>query len=183
MKDRAGGDPFGLPAGYAIRARDEDDDAALVTVENRATELFRAHGYPDLADDPLPGIAEFRAMAAGHEVRVAVDARGAPVGYAVAGPRGTFLHLRELAVDPDHGRKGLGAALGRAVIEAAREAGAEGVSLTTFRTVPFNAPFYAKLGFEELALDDAPPALREAFARELPDAVEPSTRLLMVRRR
>ncbi len=106
---------------------------------------------------------------------------GEPAGFAVAGPLGGGLHLRELSVDPAHGRRGIGTALVDTVIAASREQGLAGVSLTTFRDVPFNAPFYARLGFEELPVDRADGALRDAFVGEVPAGVEPAKRVLMWR--
>lgn len=172
-----------MPPGYRIRARREEDDAALLGVENRAAALFRDHGYPALADNPLADVGALRRLFAGNRVWTAADSEGdAPVGCAVAGPLAGFLHLHELSVDPVHGRRGVGAALVGAVVEAARDAGLEGVSLSTFRFVPFNRPFYERLGFCELAPGDAPPALRDVFLREVPQGIDMKDRLLMVRR-
>lgn len=134
-----------------------------------------------MADAPIPDVGFLRALMTGHDTWVAVLASGAPAGFAVAGPLGHGLHLRELSVDPAHGRRGLGTALVETVIAAAREQGFAGVSLTTFRDVPFNAPFYARLGFDELALDRADAALRDAFVREVPVGVDPPERVLMWR--
>ncbi len=171
-----------LPAGYVIRPYGADDAPSLLKVENRAAELFRAHGYPAIADNPLASAADFRSMIEDHDAWVVEHDGGTPVGYAVAGPRGDFLHLRELSVDPAHGRRGLGSALVWIVVEAAAGAHARGVSLTTFRAIPFNAPFYEKLGFAELPLDQAPQPLRLVFESEVPDGVDPGKRVLMVRR-
>jgi GNAT superfamily N-acetyltransferase len=170
------------PPGYRIRAHRPADDAALLSVENRAAQLFREHGYPEIADSPFASVADFRAMAKGHEVLVATAGDDLPVGYAVSGPRGDFLHLRELSVDPDHGRRGLGSALVRAVIERCRARAMQGVTLTTFRAVPFNAPFYAGIGFVELPLEQAPPPLPGVFHQELPEGIDADARLLMVHR-
>jgi GNAT superfamily N-acetyltransferase len=164
------------PAGYAIRTRLPTDDAALVRVENAANRLLAAHGYPDLAEHGIPDVGYLRRMIGGGDVFVAVAPDGAPAGFAVAQPQGGRLHLRELSVDPAHGRQGLGAALVRAVIERARSLGLAGVSLTTFRTVPFNAPFYARLGFRES--DDK--NLAQTLLREVPDGVDLSERVAMV---
>jgi GNAT superfamily N-acetyltransferase len=118
-------------------------------------------------------------MMAGHETWVAVLTSGKPAGYAVAGPLGGYFHLRELSVDPPLGRRRIGTALVETVIAAAREKDFSGVTLTTFRDVPFNAPFYARLGFEELPLQQAGEALRAAFFREVPAGVDPARRVLM----
>lgn len=154
----------------------------LLLIENRAAELFRAHGYPSVADHPFPDVAAFREMLAGHEAWVAVAGTADLAGYAVAGPLGRYLHLRELSVDPTYGRRGMGTALVRHVLAKAREGGHSGVTLTTFRDVPFNAPFYSRLGFEELPLESADEALRATFLQEVPEGIDASERLLMLRR-
>ena len=59
--------------------------------------------------------------------------------------------LEQLAVHPDHARRGLGTALVQAAREEARWAGHDRLSLTTYRDVAFNEPFYRRLGFAEVA--------------------------------
>lgn len=168
------------PPGYRIRPRDPADDAHLVATENAANRLFAEHGYPELAEGGFPDVDEFRRMIGDGAAFVAEEAGGTPVGYAVLKPLGRLSHLRELAVHPAHGRKGLGRALVAAVIAAARKADSAGVSLTTFRDIPFNQPFYTSIGFRELPLAAAPSALVEAFHREVPGGVEPTRRVLML---
>lgn len=165
-----------LPAGYAIRLRVPDDDEALVRVENAANRMLAAHGYPDLAEQGIPDADRLRRVIGDGVVFVATAPDGAPAGFAVAQLREGRLHLRELSVDPAHGRRGLGTALARAVTDRARALGLVGVSLTTFRAVPFNAPFYARLGFRESHDRD----LAQTLLREVPDGVDPSERVAMV---
>ena len=62
--------------------------------------------------------------------------------------------------------RGLGAALVRAVCETARARGHRAVTLTTFRGVAWNAPFYERLGFRALREDELPPELSEIFDEE-----------------
>lgn len=165
---------------YRIRARRPADDAALVVVENRAAELFRAHGHPEIADAPIPDVAFIRALFEACDVWVAVDGGDSPVGFAVAGPIGDHFHLKELSVDPAHGRRGVGAALVATVREAAAQHGLDTVSLTTYRDVPFNAPYYRRLGFVELPLPQAPRALVERFRLEVPEGSSPQSRVLLI---
>jgi GNAT superfamily N-acetyltransferase len=171
-----------LPEGYSLRRRRPEDDPALLLVENRAVQLLRAYGYGNVADSPIPDVAWLRVMIGDQDVWVAADANDAAVGFAVAGPLAGFLHLRELSVDPVHGRKGLGRALVRVVHESAGAAGLAGTTLTTFRDVPFNAPLYEGLGFAEMPLSAAPERLVEAFLAEVPEGVSQDERVLMVRR-
>ena len=60
------------------------------------------------------------------------------------------LHLEELDVLPGHGRQGIGTRLVRALCDGARGRGIAAVTLCTFRDVPWNAPFYERLGFRIL---------------------------------
>lgn len=90
---------------------------------------------------------------------------GAPVGFALAVEGEDDLHLQEVDVLPEHGRHGLGTRLVEAVCAHARARG-QGVTLTTFRRVPWNAPFYARLGFQELAEEELTPSLRRHRAEE-----------------
>ena len=179
---RSDADLTPLLGGYAIRSRLAADDPALVAIENRASELFRAYGYGSVADASIPDVEALRATIAVKDVKVAVDDSSRPVGYAVFGAVGEFLHLGELSVDPQHGRRGLGSALVAEVIDAARRGNYDGVSLTTFRDVPFNAPFYRRLGFREAELMDATEALRTQFFAEVPAGIDPASRVLMIAR-
>jgi GNAT superfamily N-acetyltransferase len=90
-----------------------------------------------------------------------------PVGFALV----TLIekhcaHLQELNVDPVHGRQGFGRALVTAVCEWADSRGLEAVTLTTFRYVAFNMPFYAHVGFEEIPGNELSPVLAEVLQDE-----------------
>lgn len=54
-------------------------------------------------------------------------------------------------MQPDFGRRGIGRSLVEAALDAARGRGYSWMTLCTFAGVPFNAPFYAGCGFEEIA--------------------------------
>ena len=64
-------------------------------------------------------------------------------------------HLEQIAVHPSKMGQGIGTALLEAACVAAREAGYDELSLTTYADVPWNAPFYAARGFE-VVTDPAP---------------------------
>ncbi|TCO52587.1 GNAT family N-acetyltransferase [Actinocrispum wychmicini] len=98
-----------------------------------------------------------------------------PVAFAYADRLDTRLHLHQIAVHPAHVRTGIGSALMAAVIG---RAGSAGVTLTTFRDVPWNGPWYARLGFVELA--DPGPDLAALVAAER-DLAELGPRVVLYR--
>jgi GNAT superfamily N-acetyltransferase len=152
---------------YTIRLARTEEVALLPAIERAAGALFRSQGLEHLPAD-VRDVAELAPAQREGRLWVAVAASGGPVGFALATVLGTTPHLDELDVHPDHGRRGLGRRLVRAVIEWARARNAESLTLSTFRDIPWNAPFYARLGFralEESALDGDQRALREREAR------------------
>jgi GNAT superfamily N-acetyltransferase len=63
-------------------------------------------------------------------------------------------------------RRGAGRAMVEAAAAEARRRGLPAVTLTTFRSIPFNAPFYARLDFGILADEQLNPRLRAVLADE-----------------
>lgn len=101
------------------------------------------------------------------------------VGFALCERDGDRAHLEELDVHPEHGRRGIGAALVRRVCAWARGQQLSWVTLTTFREIPWNAPFYRRLGFEELPRSQWDARLRERVAEEAEAGLDPDARLVM----
>jgi GNAT superfamily N-acetyltransferase len=57
-------------------------------------------------------------------------------------------HLEQISVVPEAGGLGVGAALMDAVIGWAGDDGAAALTLSTFRDLPFNRPWYERFGFD-----------------------------------
>jgi predicted N-acetyltransferase YhbS len=110
---------------------------------------------------------------------VALDPEGAPVGFAVASICGRRVHLDELDVLPAHGRKGIGSALVEAVEDYALNSGCLEITLTTFRDVPWNAPFYTRVGFEVIPDQELGAELVRRLSDEAALGLERSRRLAM----
>ena len=81
---------------------------------------------------------------------VAVDDREELVGFALCSDRREDLYLDQLSVLPRHSRRGLGTRLVRRCLQEAEARAFRRVSLSTFRKVPWNGPFYRTLGFREV---------------------------------
>lgn len=80
---------------------------------------------------------------------------------------------------PGHGRRGLGSALVGTVVEWAEQHGFSSLTLTTFRHLPFNAPFYRSLGFRELPDAGLPEQLAGMLVEEAESGLDRSTRIAM----
>lgn len=102
-----------------------------------------------------------------------VETGGEPIAYLAARAAGQRLHIDELDVDRHHQGRGLGRRLLETAAKWARANGMQQLSLTTFRAIPWNGPFYARFGFREWPPDDAPAEIRDQLAHEadlgLPD--------------
>jgi len=98
-------------------------------------------------------------------VWVAQDAGGELVAFLAATRHGDRLHIDEFDVVQTAQGKGLGRRMLNLVIDSARRAGLAALSLTTFRSVPWNAPFYASCGFD-LWEGGFPPDVADAIADE-----------------
>ena len=156
----------------------EADLSGLGEVERAAAERF--HGLPVegsvLSDVTPPEAFE----AACREGRLLVAAAGErAVGFALWIRLGDAAHLDEVDVHPEHGRRGLGAALVRGVGEAVGRRGLPRLTLTTFREVAWNAPFYRRLGFRELPEAEWAPELRQLVLEEDADGLRLADRVVM----
>ena len=121
---------------------------------------------PEIAlDDPGSGPALERFRAAGR-AWVAVDADDRPVAYLVSSVVDGCAHVEQVSVAAAHARRGLGAALIDHLAALAAAEGRPALTLTTFRDVPWNAPYYERLGFTVVAPGDQGPELAALVAEE-----------------
>ncbi|MFJ8691378.1 GNAT family N-acetyltransferase [Streptomyces roseolilacinus] len=149
-----------------IRSARPEDLPLLQDIERAAGEPFRALGMDAVADDdppPLDVLEEYREAG---RARVA-ERDGRPVAYLVWDLVDGAAHVEQVSVHPDAARRGVGRAL---IEDLAADAAARGVpalTLTTFADVPWNAPYYTRIGFRalpEAELTDGLRAIRRAEA-------------------
>jgi GNAT superfamily N-acetyltransferase len=156
-------------ASGALRRGSAADIFRLQEIERDAATLFR--GWPGIDTSALTSVTalsdHLHAVAQG--LSMVMDVDGKLAGFAIGDMQGEDAYLRELDVALAHQQRGYGARLVDAFVAAARAKRARHIYLATFRTPPWNAPFYARMGFREVAHADYLPwmtdleALQAAF--------------------
>ena len=146
-----------------IRAPKADELERLRAIERASGRIFATVGMPEIAaSEPLAvEVLDTYRMAGRAWVLVAEDAPSVgPVAFA---------------------RQGLGRRLLDHVAGDARRAGRTAVTLTTFRDVPWNAPYYERCEFRPLAEDELGPELRAKRDAETSHGLDPTQRVCMRR--
>jgi GNAT superfamily N-acetyltransferase len=156
-------------------------DLLLLADIERAAAALLADRAPASTLNEATGEHEFREAQAQGRLWVAL-AGDTPVGFALVEVLAPGVaHLEEIDVHPDHGRRGLGSRLVAAVCEWAASSGYAEVTLTTFRDVPWNMPFYARLGFEEIPAGELSAHLLAVVDAETRRGLDPMRRVVMRR--
>lgn len=146
-----------------VRLATLDDIPELPQIERSAGEAFRGTDQAWIADDVVTEADDYPPLIAARAVRVA-EVDGLVAGFVHTEPVGDELHVWELAVRQDRQGQGIGRLLMVAARDEALAHGCRALTLTTFRAIPFNAPFYRRLGYA--ILDTPPPRLAEILAVE-----------------
>ena len=146
-----------------------------------AGELFRLIRMEAVADDPPPTAEELAAFLAAGTAWVTTGASGEPVAYILVEVSGSWAHIEQISVHPRNGRRGLGGALIAHVDQWAAARGLDSLSLTTFRDVPWNAPYYERLGFRHLPETEWPRWLLGVVEREKHQGLAARPRTVMAR--
>jgi GNAT superfamily N-acetyltransferase len=150
--------------GFTIRPAAEVDVPRVVEVEIDAGQAFRAVGMSDIAD-AVPDMSALRTAAAAQRVWVA-EVGTELAGFITADMVDGNAHVAQVCVAPAYAGRGYGKAMIELVEAWGRSAGCPATTLTTFRHVPWNAPYYARLGYTVLADGDMGPELRRIVTHE-----------------
>ena len=134
-----------------IRLAHRDDLSQIQQIEIASGQLFREVGLDDVADHDPDDIETLSDYVDRQQIWVATGPADAPMGFIMTKILDGKMYIAEVSVHPDHGKKGLGRALMGHAVEQAAKHGCQKVTLSTFRQVPWNAPFYEKLGFVEVS--------------------------------
>ncbi len=100
-----------------------------------------------IANDSPPDLADLDVYQREARAWVATDSNNEPVAYILVDDVDRHAHIEQVTVHPTHARQGLGRLLIEEVARWAVTQGLDGMTLTTFEEVPWNAPYYTRLGF------------------------------------
>ncbi|GEO97006.1 GNAT family N-acetyltransferase [Kocuria turfanensis] len=134
-----------------------------------------------VAADPPPGLLELEQERRNDRIWVSTDEEDHPVGHLRLHIVDGAPHVEQLSVDPAHGRLGHGRALLEQAQRWATASGAHRMTLTTYRHVPWNGPFYARQGWRELAPDELGDQLKAVRAAEAAHGLDRWPRMAMVK--
>jgi GNAT superfamily N-acetyltransferase len=157
------------------------DLPAIQGIERAAGEIFRTVGMNDVADDGPIDSRDFCRFVTDQRAWVDVDSDGSPVAYLLLIPLEASAHIEQITVHPRASRQGIGARLLAVVDDWASRHNVARLTLTTFRDVPWNAPYYARLGFTVLDPADWTPAISATVDNESAAGLSRWPRVVMVR--
>jgi GNAT superfamily N-acetyltransferase len=170
---------------FEIRLARPEELPYAFAIDEASVPLFATVGLRmSFADDHPFVVAEherFRAAVASDALYWAI-ADGRPVGFQALATRDGRAYLEQLSVLPECGRRGIGAALAAHAISLCRQRGATELWLTTYSHVPWNRPFYERIGFELAAERQCGPELCETLEEQRRYLPEPEQRIAMLRR-
>jgi GNAT superfamily N-acetyltransferase len=170
----------GAPA-VRVRAAREDDLELLPVIQIAAGIAFREIGMVAIADaDPLSRSALTAYQQAGH-AWVAVTGEDIPAGFIVVDLIDGRAHIEQVSVHPHHARRGIGRMLINHVDRWAAGQGIDALTLSTFHAVPWNGPYYARLGFRDMAPGEITPGLAAVLDDEVEHGIDPAARVCMYR--
>ena len=164
---------------YKIEVAKEKYIHNLAEISRAAAELFSEEDLPIALRMETTPFKVLKKALNEQRLWLAIDEKkDLTVGFALLSKKCGQIHLRELDVHPDHARQGLGTNLLKNVILWAKDQKYDQMTLTTFLHLPWNAPFYSKLGFQMIKQSNLSPCLCELLDEEA-KGLNKSNRVLM----
>lgn len=148
-----------------IRPAHPDELSEIVGIEAAADESFASFDPPEPLEhgelvDYQPACDDGRVLVAVADGHIAGFVR---IEYMDAHP-----HVEQVSVHPSYAGRHIGASLMAAAEQWALDNGHHTMTLTTFSNIPWNAPYYERLGWATLADADQGPELRARRIAEAP---------------
>jgi GNAT superfamily N-acetyltransferase len=164
------------PQHFTVRPTNESDVTGLPAIESYSrTVLYGMAGLGAVADLPPTTTERLRRG----PCWVAYNAQDKPLGFALADRLEQDALLETLSIRPEFSGGGMGRALINAVVGWSRDVGAGGVLVSTYRDIPWDAPFYVRLGFTEVPHRQWTPQMHRLQREATAAGHDPARRLWM----
>jgi GNAT superfamily N-acetyltransferase len=164
-----------------IRPARQSDLQILRQIELEAGAAFRDLAMDAIADDQLPSLDWLAEFQEDGRAWVVADDNDQAVAYLLAAELDGEALIEQVSVHPSRAHQRLGSELIHTAAEWGRAAGLSGLTLTTFDLVPWNRPYYQRLGFEVVDDQALSPGLREIRASEIERGLDRWPRVVMRR--
>jgi GNAT superfamily N-acetyltransferase len=164
-----------------IRLARADDLPHLREIERAAGSGFIDLDMSAVADHDPPPLEVLSGYQRDGRAWVAVDEADHPVAYLLIDVVDAAAHVEQVSVHPSHAGHRLGSALIDTAARWAAQHHLESLTLTTFAEVPWNAPYYARLGFHVLAEQELTDGLRRIREHEAAVGLDRWRRVAMAR--
>jgi GNAT superfamily N-acetyltransferase len=170
-----------LPSGYQIALAENDQLEQCQQIELAASAVFSDEDVPKEIRLTATSLSDLASAQAKGILWVALAPDGNPVGFVIVRIVDGSAYIHEIDVHPNHGRQGIGTSLINTVCEWAKPQRIDAVTLTTFRHLSWNAPFYERLGFRSMKRDELTPGLVAILSEEAARGFDPRKRVAMLK--
>lgn len=164
-----------------IRTAHAFELALLNEIEGAADTAFHTVGLDAIVTGgPMPITGLFTYQRSG---RAWVDTNDLdqPVAFLLIDAVDDAAHIEQVSVHPRYARQGRGRDLINHAAAWAQETGFTAITLTTYADVPWNGPYYTKLGFRTVPEHEWSPKLRRIREHEAAAGLDISPRVVMRR--
>lgn len=162
-----------------IRLAEQSDIPRITEIEISASQKFLTlENAPYCANCTVP--AEQLEAACAQKLFWVIEDEAKTAGFLCALKIDRCLHIEELSVSMDHQGKGVGKELLSHVMNFAREKRYSGITLTTDKDIPWNGPFYQRIGFRILADQEKLPKVYAVLEEDHSKYHDPETRVAMI---
>jgi predicted N-acetyltransferase YhbS len=158
-----------------------DDADTIRAIEFEAAVRFVSVGMTGIADAPPMAREVVERKIEAREIIVALDEQATCAGFVMFEPQPARIYVQELDVLTSHAGRRIGAALIDEVARLARLRQVRQLVLSTYRDVPWNAPYYRRLGFRDLATSELDAALLARRDAHIARGLDESKRVFMRR--
>ncbi|PZP55456.1 MAG: hypothetical protein DI586_06775 [Micavibrio aeruginosavorus] len=161
-----------------IRLATTDDVASLEAIEKSAARKFQKHLNIEDTGTTVP--LEILIEAQAKNLLWVITHETDKIGFLCSRLVDKQPHIEEFSIDFTYQGNGYGREFLRFFINWAKNSGYKYISLTTDKIIPWNAPFYARYGFEKADPDENQSELSSVLLRDKTKNPIPENRIAMI---